>query len=103
MAEVVASGQISAPRGDRDVASRSGRLPRHGHTNIDKMVPIEILNFMLALAERGVGDVAKRMHETSDQVVCYAIANGLGTENRIAGVRTQRCPCLAKTGNFALK
>lgn len=61
----------------------------------------EVRNLMLAVAERGARDVARRIRETSGQVFRYAIANGLGTGNPTVGFSPRDVLARVKTETFA--
>ena len=95
--------QDKSPRHADTVMSRlvADVFPVYGQKNVDQISPVEVRNLMLAVAERGARDVAKRIHETSGQIFRYAIANGLGTENPTGGFRPRDVLAPTKTENFA--
>ncbi len=56
-------------------------FPAFGHKFIDEVTAADIQELMLEIETRGARDVAKRSHETTEQIFRYGVANGLAKRN----------------------
>jgi integrase len=76
-------------------------LPRLGSSPISEIAAPEIVAMVKAVDERGAGDIAKRVLETTGQVFRYAIAHGHARHNPAGEIRPGDLLRSRSKSNFA--
>ncbi len=59
-------------------------FPAYGHKFIDEVIPPEIWQVMMTAERRETRGIAKRIHETTNQICRFAMINGMASDNPAA-------------------
>mgnify|MGYP003439591247 FL=1 len=80
---------------EADVFPELGALP------LDALTAPHFIRVIRKIEERGAGDIAKRVYQTCNQVMRYAVANGLHDRNPCADVKPSDALKPRDKGHFA--